>query len=552
MKKANVAVLFAALNCLIFTSVSVAENNQGYRGQISIKGKAFVDAAGKRFMIRGVALANSTDSSDDHVYDMLADTHFQEFNSRILPKLKELNVNTVRVYVIDLTKKNEQGVELREEHGKAMDALKKAGIYVSLELASPKYGDNLNRIAPQYTASLYRRYTAVIDEMAKYDNTLNFSLGNEVVFPGLIAANVLKKCQGGNGNEDQPDCIEAANKAITGDAAVLKSLARDMKAYIKKKGYRQIPVGVAMQDTPNTPKIPNSAPGKEDLKLIDTATVANYYACGDEPDQRMDFVALNAYRYTNQNTNVPQYVSIINDYHLDKMPVPFYLSETGGGNRPLAGVERDWATISWTYGLLGTLANSPGAQDAAKKYITNLSGEIPFMLLNWKEKAGLYDLANISGRDNASPFEGATDYGGAKLLAQQFAAVQRIDLPIFRDVPTKMSCPEAFKPDLLRNPMAGAKVSVTVKNDFGDRKEKLKNDVVVVQSGSPISTFNGSHDRMTVEAFHDHTTLIQSHPSKNEYYTICSVAGGTLKAGDIISSPQTEWGDKKACLIKTP
>ncbi|MCD6025864.1 MAG: hypothetical protein K0R08_383 [Solimicrobium sp.] len=519
IKKTAVAVLITVLNYSIFIAASAAASSNEFRGPVSVKGKAFVDAHGKRFMVRGVAVANSKDASDDHVYDMLTDDNFsEEFEKKILPRLKELNVNTIRVYNIDPTK----------SHDKAMKALENAGIYLTLELASPKPGENINRITPKYTLSLYQRYIAVIDAMSKYENTLNFSLGNEVVFPGLILSEVAAKCNPSKGGDQEAaGCVDLANDAIKGDAAVLKSLARDMKAYMKSKaktkGYREIPVGVAMQDTPSS----------QWKGLTTTSTVAQYYACGKSPSQRLDYVALNAYRYTNESTNVAQYMGILEDYHLDKMPVPFYLSETGGGNRPSASVERDWAIISWNYGLLGNLA-SPGTEEIARKYVDNLSGEIAFMLLNWKEKAGLYDLDRIAGRE--IPFEGMTDFGGAKKLAKQFEAVKAIDLP-FPSGPQTIACPDNFEPPLLPNPASGTKISVRIDKNF---KEKG----IVVQSGTVIKHLENK-DKVEVEVLKDKEMLLQT--SAPNYFTVCKVPQNSLREGDTISDPAKEWGGN--CLI---
>lgn len=99
-----------------------------------------------------------------------------------------------------------------------MTALANAGIYVLADLSDP--ADSIDRSDPQWNTALYARYTAVVEEMARYNNTLGFFAGNEV-----------------------------SNTVETTDAsAFVKAAVRDVKAYIKQKGYRDIGVGYATND----------------------------------------------------------------------------------------------------------------------------------------------------------------------------------------------------------------------------------------------------------------------------------------------------------------
>ena len=87
---------------------------------------------------------------------------------RDIPYLTKLGTNTIRVYAIDPTK----------SHDKCMNALADAGIYVVADLSAP--GQSIIRSSPSWNDDLYGRYTAVIDAMAGYSNTLGFFAGNEV------------------------------------------------------------------------------------------------------------------------------------------------------------------------------------------------------------------------------------------------------------------------------------------------------------------------------------------------------------------------------------
>lgn len=130
-----------------------------------------------------------------------------------------------------------------------MNMLADAGIYVIADLSAP--GSSIIRDDPAWDDDLYTRYTAVVDAMAKYSNTLGFFAGNEV----------------------------SNNSTNTDASAFVKAAVRDMKSYISGKGYRQLGVGYATND---------------DAEIRDN--LAAYFDCGDSSES-IDFWGYNIYSW---------------------------------------------------------------------------------------------------------------------------------------------------------------------------------------------------------------------------------------------------------------
>lgn len=135
-----------------------------------------------------------------------------------------------------------------------MKLLSEAGIYLISDLSDPT--QSIDRSDPNWLTSLYSRYTSVIDELSQYNNTIGFFAGNEV-----------------------------ANTVDTTDsAAFVKAAVRDMKKYIKEKGYRSMGVGYATADVSSI---------RVDL--------ANYFDCVSA-DESVDFWGYNIYSWCGDST----------------------------------------------------------------------------------------------------------------------------------------------------------------------------------------------------------------------------------------------------------
>jgi len=133
-----------------------------------------------------------------------------------------------------------------KNHDTCMNALADAGIYVILDANNPKYSIHRYDAGPSYNAAYLQSVFATIDAFAKYDNTLAFFSGNEVI-------------------------NEFANSTLS--ARYVKATTRDMRQYIKERKYRAIPVGYSAADVAQN-----------------RMQMAAYMNCGTD-DERSDFFA---------------------------------------------------------------------------------------------------------------------------------------------------------------------------------------------------------------------------------------------------------------------
>ena len=165
---------------------------------ISVKGNAFFKGD-ERFYIRGV---DYQPGGSGDLADPIADT---DGCKRDIEKFKSLGLNTIRVYSVDNSK----------DHDECMNALADAGIYLVLDVNTPKY--SLNREEPKQSYNdVYLQYIfATVEMFAKYKNTLAFFSGNEVV------------------NDDKSSSTAPYVKAVT----------RDIRQYLRERDLRTVPVG---------------------------------------------------------------------------------------------------------------------------------------------------------------------------------------------------------------------------------------------------------------------------------------------------------------------
>lgn len=163
-----------------------------------------------------------------------------------------------------------------------MTALANAGIYLALDVNTHSYSLNRMSPGPSYNDVYLQNVFATIDAFAKYDNTLLFFSGNEVI-----------------------------NDVPTSDCApYIKAVTRDMKQYIASRKYRSIPVGYSAADVAEN-----------------RYQTALYMQCGASAE-RSDFFAFNDYSWcppnTFQGSGWAAKVAMYQNYSL-----PLFLSEYG-------------------------------------------------------------------------------------------------------------------------------------------------------------------------------------------------------------------------------
>ncbi|KAJ0109106.1 hypothetical protein J7T55_002298 [Diaporthe amygdali] len=259
--------------------------------EVTVKGNAFW-AGDERFYIRGVAYqpGGAADAADPLI-DITSLT-------RDVENFKELGINTIRVYTVDNS----------ENHDEGMKILADAGIYLALDVNSPKF--SLNRADPflSYNEKYLQSVFATVDAFANYTNTLLFFSGNEVI----------------------------NDKKTTGTAPYIRAVTRDIKNYINARGYRTIPTGYSSADV--------SENIVEQLE---------YFDCGDD-SSRADFFAFNDYSWCDPSDFVKSgWKAKVEKY--TGYGIPMFLSEYG-----CIEDERAWGEVAALYSTNMTTVFSGG------------------------------------------------------------------------------------------------------------------------------------------------------------------------------------------------
>ncbi|CAG8026879.1 unnamed protein product [Penicillium olsonii] len=293
--KGTVASMATAVSLGASTVLGAATNLQARADSkvtpITVKGNAFFKGD-DRFYIRGVDYQPGG-SSD--LADPIADA---KGCKRDIENFKELGLNTIRVYSVDNS----------ADHDECMNALADAGIYLVLDVNTPDY--SLNRKDPEISYNdVYLQYIfSTMEKFAKYDNTLAFFSGNEVINDG------------------------PSSKA----APYVKAVTRDMRSFLRGNKLREVPVGYSAADV--------------DTNRLE---MAEYMNCGTD-DERSDFFAFNDYSWCDpssfEKSGWDQKVKNFTGYGL-----PLFLSEYGCNTNT-----RKWEEVEALYSTKMTGVYSGG------------------------------------------------------------------------------------------------------------------------------------------------------------------------------------------------
>ncbi|KAL2360189.1 beta-glucanosyltransferase [Blastomyces dermatitidis] len=306
MKATAVSALAAAIFGASSALAGVASNVQARESKITpvtVKGNAIINqlVRTKRTLEPPVSKARIvfaeiiSQGGASKVKDPIADP---EVCKRDIAKFKELGLNTIRIYTVDNSK----------DHDECMQALADAGIYLVLDVNTPKY--SINRMEPEisYNDVYLQNVFATVAMFAKYDNTLAFFSGNEVINDGPTSKT----------------------------APYVKAVTRDIRQFIRKQGLREVPVGYSAADVDSN-----------------RLQMAQYMNCGPD-DERSDFFAFNDYSWCDPSTfekaGWDKKVELFSGYGL-----PLFLSEYGCNTNT-----REWNEVKALYSEKMTSVYSGG------------------------------------------------------------------------------------------------------------------------------------------------------------------------------------------------
>ncbi|CAG8082397.1 unnamed protein product [Penicillium salamii] len=134
----------------------------------------------------------------------------------------------------------------------------------------------------------YKRFSAVVDAMAGYDNLLGLLIGDDVI-------------DYSTSGKDDEDTL----------APSLKAAVRDMKAYSAARDYRTIPFGYF---------------GNDDATIREA--LANYLVCGGNSSETIDFYGLNLFSWCGDSSYAKSGYDGTNS-RFGALGVPVFLSEDG-------------------------------------------------------------------------------------------------------------------------------------------------------------------------------------------------------------------------------
>jgi hypothetical protein len=284
-----------------------------------MKGKRFFDSiTGEYFPVKGIAYYPRPNEGPLSILTHSKDFYTEEFRHLWEPdveSLRELGVNTIRIYAVDPS----------QNHDTFMCALQEAGIYVIIGLLADceNCGIGPGQAPSCYPLALKNRGQWIINTFSKYGNTLAFSAGNEVT-------------------------SYATNREIALNAPCQKKFLRDMRAYVQKCSAvpasilpRQVPVGMVNWDFERT------------LQTL-------YFNCRTDSSDELEnaeWYGLNSYQHCDRSAvsidDLDGWIKLKQDFTQYNLPVPVIVAEFGCRERfaPIGDFEaqRTWLQVDALY-----------------------------------------------------------------------------------------------------------------------------------------------------------------------------------------------------------
>ncbi|KAK4141028.1 Glucanosyltransferase-domain-containing protein [Dichotomopilus funicola] len=249
---------------------------------ISVKGTKLYDQDGNQFFVRGVAY--SPPAGD---LDPLLDTKQCETDAGLMQKA---GINTVYVYTVD----NEQ------DHDGCMKAFANHGIYVWLQLGDFPRSTKTTQDKPQWTLSVYAKWTETLDAFALYPNILAFGIGQETIPEPGVATKV---------------------------APSLKAAARDLHAFRIARGYRPIPLSYSAADIDSLRLITAQYLTCDDPSSPSSSSSSSSASPSNRTTSSIDLLGLNLFE--DASCSLTTWKSLYQSLRSLPLPIPVVLSEAG-------------------------------------------------------------------------------------------------------------------------------------------------------------------------------------------------------------------------------
>lgn len=307
----------------------------------------------ERFLIKGISYLPRMPGSEPYGVegriDALDESRLEQLKYDI-EVFKELGLNAIQVSALDPTK----------AHGKAMELLADAGIYVLVTLLEEALSDNDETGsgtnsdpnidgATQYSADLMKPVLKVVDDMANYSNLLGF----------VVAVDSIKM------------------NTTTSVAKSYRAAVRDIKAYLRLRSGRCPPVGVSISD-----------------QMMWGSLKLEYFTAGNV-EERVDFFAMDCWGWAHKSSfQISGWKNMVE--HFSKYPVPMYMSAFGS----VVGKPRLWQEIECLFSPDMTGVFSGGCLYTYLEY-GNRYGIVKPALKGVRRKPEFEELKNHFGVVNA-------------------------------------------------------------------------------------------------------------------------------------------------------